>query len=72
MTELTQERLMMAGFRLLRTGSAEGRFLIWYRTQELLVYPEYTWRILASYTTREERDAALEALLESDFWSVEV
>lgn len=63
---------MMAGFRLLRTGSAGGRFVIWYRTQELLVYPENTWRTLASYTTRKERDAALEALLKSDFWSVEI
>lgn len=63
---------MMAGFRLLRTESAGGRFLIRYRTHELLVYPEDTWRTLASYATLAERDEALEALLESDFWSVEV
>lgn len=63
---------MMAGFRLLSKDAAGGRWLIRYRTQELLVYPEDTWRTLASYATLAERDEALEALLESDFWSVEV
>ena len=73
MTELTQQRLMMAGFRLLRTESAGGRFLIRYRDRGLFeAYGGDSWRTLASYATLAEQDEALEALLESDFWSVEV
>lgn len=63
---------MMAGFRLLKKDFTSSRFLIRYRTQELLVYPKETWHTLASYATLAERDEALTALLESDFWTVEV
>lgn len=63
---------MMAGFRLLSKDAAGGRWLIRYRTQELLVFQEGTWRTLASYGTMQERDEALAALLGSDFWSVEI
>jgi len=73
MIELTQERVMMAGFRLLRRETCEGRFLIRYRDRGL--FEEFgtdRWRTLASYATEEERDRTLEALLRDDVWTVEV
>lgn len=73
MTELTQERLMLAGFRLLRKESAGGRFLIRYRDRDLFEeYGSDRWRTLAAYDTSGERDRMLEATLQSDVWSVEV
>lgn len=73
MTELTQERLMLAGFRLLRKESAGGRFLIRYRDRDLFEeYGSDRWRTLAAYDTSGERDRMLEVTLRSDVWSVEV
>lgn len=73
MTELTQERVMMAGFRLLRKDAAEGRFLIRYRDRGLFEeYGNDRWRTLASYASREERDRVFDRLLQDDVWSVEV
>ena len=73
MTELTQERLMLAGFRLLRKETDGGRYLIRYRGRELFEeYGNNRWRTLASYDTAQERDYMLEATLRSDVWSVEV
>ena len=73
MTELTQERLMLAGFRLLRRDAAEGRFLIRYRDRGL--FEEYggdRWRTMASYGTEGERDHALDVILHDDVWCIEV
>lgn len=73
MTELTQERLMLAGFRLLRKETDGGRYLIRYRDRELFEeYGNNRWRTLAAYDTPDERDRMLEATLRSDVWSVEV
>ena len=73
MTELTQMRIMLAGFRLLRRETDGGRHLIRYRDRGLFEeYGNDRWRTLASYDTAQERDRVLEATLMSDVWSVEV
>lgn len=73
MTELTQERIMLAGFRLLCKDTADGRFLIRYRDRELFEeYGNDRWRTFASFPTKEERDRYFERLLHDDVWTVEV
>ncbi|MCR5352392.1 MAG: hypothetical protein K6E35_07890 [Bacteroidales bacterium] len=73
MKEQTQERIMLAGFRLLQKTTFEGRFLIRYRDRNMFSECGGSgWRTLASYDTKAERDKALQATLENDVWSVEI
>lgn len=70
---MTQERLLLAGFRLLRRDEAEGRFLIRYRDRGLFeIQGNDAWRTLASYGSEAERDDMLRQLIDEDFWSVEI
>lgn len=73
MTEQTQQRCMMAGFRLLSKKSSGERWLIRYRDRNLFgQYGSDAWQTMASYATRQERDLALARLLHDDVWSIEV
>lgn len=73
MTELTQERLMLAGFRLMKKEAAGGRFLIRYRDRNLFeVQGSDAWRTLASYETAAARDYEFAVLLREDVWTVEI
>lgn len=73
MTEQSQQRIMLAGFRLLAKETHDGRFLIQYRDRSLFGQYGYdAWQTMASYTTRQERDLALATLLHNDVWSIEV
>lgn len=73
MTELTQERLMLAGFRLLKKARIEGRYAIRYRDRSLFeVQGSDAWRTLASFEEKKDRDRFLAMELERDVWSVEI
>lgn len=70
---LTQERLLLAGFRLLRREDVEGGFLIRYRDRDLFeIQGNDAWRTLASYRSEAERDDMLRQLIDEDVWSVEI
>lgn len=73
MTELTQERLMLAGFRLLKKARIEGRYAIRYRDRGLFeIHGNDAWRTLASFEEEKARDRFLEMELERDVWTVEI
>ena len=73
MTELSQERLMLAGFRLLKKARIDGRYAIRYRDRSLFeVQGSDAWRTLASFEEEKDRDRFLVMELERDVWSVEI
>lgn len=73
MTELTQERLMLAGFRLLKKARIEGHYAIRYRDRNLFeVQGSDAWRTLASFEEKKARDRFLEMELQRDVWTVEI
>lgn len=73
MTELTQGRIMLAGFRLLKKVTAGGRYLVRYRDRSLFeIHGNDAWRTLASFEEEKARDRFLEMELERDVWTVEI
>lgn len=73
MTEMTQKRVMLAGFRLLRKKTEKSHYLIQYRDRSLFaVCGNDDWQTMASYVTKRERDFTFDTLLRNDVWTVEV
>lgn len=73
MNECSQQRLMLAGFRLLRRDVREGRFVILFRDHGLFSQVgNDDWLVLASYVDENERDERIESLMNEDVWTVEV
>ena len=73
MNERSQKRLMLAGFRLLRRGARQGRFVILFRDRSLFSQVGNDgWLVLASYVDKNDRDQRIESLMNEDVWTVEV